>query len=248
MDSCETVAPAVKAGVLIVDDHPVVRQGLSLVIDAEPDLAVCAEAADSAEALAAAGSTHPQVAVIDLSLRDGDAAPLIKSLRTKYPSLRVVVLSMHNERLHAERVLRAGAQAYVMKQEGTEHVIDAIRTVLRGGTWVGASARAALLLRAADPTRRTSPDGRLDLDLLTDREFEVFSLMGRGLTPAELAARLGVSAKTIDTFRERIKSKLGLPSAHALLVQAIEYVLGESNRPPPPPSLPPHPLRRRRRP
>jgi DNA-binding NarL/FixJ family response regulator len=215
--------------VLIVDDHPVVREGLAMLIGAEPDLAVCGEAADSPQALAAAESTHPAVAVVDLSLRDGDAAPLIRALRTKYPSLRVVVLSIHNERLHAERALRAGAHAYVMKQEGTDHVLDAIRTVLRGGTWVGDTVRSELLLRAADPQRRPSLDGQLPLDRLTDREFEVFSLMGRGLTPAELAARLGVSVKTIDTFRERIKSRLGLASGHALLLRAMEYALSEDH-------------------
>jgi DNA-binding NarL/FixJ family response regulator len=217
---------------MIVDDHRVVRQGLAMLINAEPDLAVCGEATDAEEAMAVAAAVRPDVVLADLSLRDGDAGPLIRAMRTKFPATRVLVLSMHSETLHAERVLRAGAVGYVMKEEATAGVLAAIRAVLRGEVWISERVRSKLISRSIDPGGPPAAATDLPLDLLTDREFEVFALLGQGLTSAEMAQRLGVSVKTVDAFRERIKPKLGLRSGHALLLRAIEYALGEAHLPP----------------
>ena len=228
LESPPPAAPVRRAGVLLVDDHPLVRQGLAMVINAEPDLVVCAEAGGTAEALKAlAEPGNVAVAVVDLSLPEGDGAVLIRQMLARRPNLAVLVLSMHSEGLHAERVLRAGARGYVMKHEATDSVLTAIRTVLRGGVWVSEKIRSRMIGLALDPEAGADAD----LRQMTDREVEVFALLGRGLAPAEIGRRLGVSVKTVDTHRERIKTKLGLRSGGELLRRAIGHAMGEDLRP-----------------
>ena len=168
-----------KARVLLVDDHPVVRRGLALMIDAESDLAVCGEADDFEHALESVARLTPEVAVVDISLSGRSGIDLIKELRNKAPELPILVLSMHDESLQAERALRAGAKGYIMKREATANVIGAIRHVLKGGIYLSDRMSARLLGRMAD-----SPGGaRSPLERLSDREMEIFNLIGQGLSP-----------------------------------------------------------------
>jgi len=207
--------------VLIVDDHPVVRQGLRILIQGEPDLMVCAEAGTAGEALRAAGEHHPDVAVIDLALKDASGLELIKDLRVRYPDVALLVLSMSDEDLYAERALRAGARGYVMKEVGTERLIQAIRCVHAGGIYLSDTMQSRLLGRLVDgpASAETFP-----LDRLSDRELEVFELIGRGKGTREIAAHLHLSPKTIETYRAHIKEKLNLANAAQLVQRAVQHV------------------------
>jgi len=211
------------ARVLIVDDHPVVREGLTEVINQTSDLAVCGEADSAADALEVIGAADPDVAVVDLSLRDSRGLDLIKDIRVRFPKLRVLVLTMRDETFYAERALRAGARGYVTKDKGTEEVVGAIRAVLAGEVYLSRQM-AARMLRSIVPGEDTggeSPTGRL-----TDRELEVFRMIGTGLSTSEIAGKLHLSVKTIESYRERIKDKLGLDGAAELLKRAIQWAHG----------------------
>ncbi len=215
--------PRRKSRILLVEDHPIVRQGLALLINEEPDLEVCGHAEDVEGGHAAARTLRPDLVVVDLFLKGGDGLTLVKTLREEQPDLPTLVLSMHQESLHAERALRAGARGYVMKEEATAHVLRAIRKVLGGEVCVSDRVASRLLSRAVDGGGR----GGGPLERLSDREFEVFSLLGQGVGPREIAERLSLSVKTVDAHRENIKSKLGIKSGPALLRFAIEYSMGE---------------------
>ena len=215
-----------KASVLLVDDHPVVRHGLARFIDKEPDLAVCGEADDAHEALAAIERLRPDVVVADLSLKGRPGLELVKDVEARFPGLPVLVLSMHDEGLWAERVLRAGARGYIMKQEATEQVVDALRRVLRGEVWVSAAMSARLLQRLAK-ARPAAAGAGSPLESLTDREMLVFQLIGSGLGTREIAERLSVSVKTAESHREHIKAKLNLASGTELLRYAIVCALDD---------------------
>ncbi|PYJ99585.1 MAG: DNA-binding response regulator [Verrucomicrobia bacterium] len=193
-----------KQKVLLVDDHPVVREGLAERINRERDLVVCGEAQNAREALRAVASLQPDIVILDLSLPKGHGLELVKDLRTLHPDLRVVVFSMHDESVFAERALRAGAHGYVMKQEPPERLLVAIRTVLRGDYLTHSVAR------------------------LSDRELEIFQLIGQGVSTRKIADRLGRSIKTIETHRTRIKEKLAVKSAAELVHRATCWV--ESDR------------------
>jgi DNA-binding NarL/FixJ family response regulator len=212
--------PNGKVRVLLVDDHPVVRQGLARLINDEPDLVVCGEAESAGQALELAERLRPDVAVIDISLGGNDGLELLKDLRNRLPQMTTLVLSMHDESLYAERVLRAGAKGYVTKQEAPEKVMTAIRRVLGGEIYVS-EKMAAKLLKAMTGPRQAQSDS--PLDRLSDRELQVFRLIGSGMSVREIAEKLFLSVKTIETHREHIKEKLNLKSSSELLRYAVQY-------------------------
>ena len=206
--------------VLIVDDHPIVRHGLARMIEQHEDLSVCCEADNAADALELIESDSPDVAVVDLSLKHSNGLDLIKDAHLRKADLPILVLSMRDESVYAERALRAGARGYITKDEATANVIEGIRKVVAGEIYLSRKMVGKVLRNivpgsapAAHATAR-----------LTDREMEVLERIGTGLTTAEVAAALQLSGKTIETYRERIKQKLGLADAPELLRYAIEWV------------------------
>ena len=211
-------AAARKQAVLLVDDHALVRHGLSEIINGEGDLCVFGEAATPEEALAAVGRARPDLAIVDLGLGDADGLELVKALLARHPGLPVLVCSMHHESVYAERALRAGARGYVMKQEPNATVLAAIRRVLSGEIHVGERVASRMLLKLVNPQAAGSEPG---VEQLSDREFEVFRFLGRGSGPSEIARLLGVSVKTVETYRDHIKRKLGLPNGRELLRAAM---------------------------
>jgi DNA-binding NarL/FixJ family response regulator len=215
-----------KAAVLIVDDHPVVRHGLAQFINQEDDLFVVGQAGDAHEAMKQIEDLQPDVVMADLSLRDRPGLELIKDIEAKHPKLPVLVLSMHDESLWAERVLRAGARGYIMKQEATDKVVYAIRRVMTGEIWVSDSI-AARMLQKLSKGRPTAGEGS-PLEALTDRELVIFQMVGLGLSVKEIANRLSLSAKTVEAHREHIKEKLNLKSSVELLRYAILCTLDDT--------------------
>jgi DNA-binding NarL/FixJ family response regulator len=210
--------------VLVVDDHPLVRERVAELINQEPDLAVCGEAEDANGALAAVKQHSPDVAIIDITLKDTYGIELIKQLKNLYPKLPILVLSMHDESLYGERALRAGAKGYLTKQEASKKVVDALRRVLRGEIYVSEKLSGTLVQRVAG---NKSAEGGSPVDVLSDRELEVFQLLGQGLTVREVAERLFISVKTVEAHREHIKQRLNFKSSAELLRFAIQYTLQE---------------------
>jgi DNA-binding NarL/FixJ family response regulator len=217
-------AGVVKKKVLVVDDHPIVRERIAELINQEPDLAVCGEAEDAARALEAVAGHRPDVAIVDISLKDSYGIELVRQLKELHPDLPTLVLSMHEESMYGERALRAGAKGYLTKQEASKKVVDAVRRVLRGGIYVSDKLAALLVRKVAGGTSEKGGDL---VDTLTDREREVFQLLGQGLTVREVADRLSVSAKTVEAHREHIKRKLNFKTSSELLRFAIQYTLQE---------------------
>ena len=205
---------------LIVDDHPIVRQGLRQLLEAEPDITVCGEAETPSAALQAAEKTNPDMAIVDLSLKDGSGLELIKDLKIRHPHLAILVLSMHDEAVYAERALRAGALGYIMKEKAPSRVVQALRTIQEGDVYLS-EAMAATILRKVAGKPSTTKDQLVGE--LSDRELEVFELIGQGISTREIAERLHLSGKTIETYRENIKRKLGLRNASELLQHAIQW-------------------------
>jgi DNA-binding NarL/FixJ family response regulator len=216
-----------KRSILLIDDHPIVRQGLAQLINQEPDLHVASEAASAREALEVLEKEVPDIAIVDISLDDRSGIELIKDLRARDPNLPVLVLSMHDEALYAERALRAGAKGYIMKQEATEKVMTAIRKALEGQIYVSERMAARLLDQfvSAKPGEEESPLGRL-----SDRELEIFSMIGRGLGTREIANKLFLSFKTVEAHREHIKEKLKLRSGTELMRMAVQHALESPKR------------------
>ena len=210
--------------ILIVDDHSLVREGLRLRISAYPDLEVCGEAASEEEALALVKETDPGLVIIDISLKSGHGIQLIKRVKAISPNTKMLVSSGFQESLYAERALRAGALGYLNKQDSGEKVIDAIRTVLRGERYVSPAITQRLVSQAlGNQVESTNP-----LDLLSDRELEIFRMIGNGKTSGAIAEALFLSSHTIDTHRENIKRKLGLKNAAELNCQAVQFLLENS--------------------
>jgi len=205
--------------VLVVDDHPIVRVGIRQMVAAEPDLSVCGEAATAEAALALARGTRPDLAIVDLSLGASSGLQLIRELHDVDPALRVLVLSMHDESLFAERALRAGARGYIMKREAIDGLIGAVREVLAGRVFLSPALSQQVLERIG----RNGADLAGRLGGLTDRELEVFELIGRGLTTSAIAGRLEVSVKTVETYRSNIKTKLDLKDANDLIRYAVSW-------------------------
>jgi DNA-binding NarL/FixJ family response regulator len=215
-----------KSQILIVDDHPAVREALAMRIGRQPDLKVCGEAADVSEALRLIAETDPEVAVIDISLKSGNGIDLIKRIRDRNDRVRVLVWSMHSESLYAERALRVGALGYITKDQATDRIVEAIRRVLEGRVWLSDAMAERLLQRAVGVGR---PEvARSPLDALADRELEVFRLIGAGVKTAEIAERLHLSVKTVETYRDRIRQKLDLSDGTKLAQYAAQWVLENS--------------------
>jgi DNA-binding NarL/FixJ family response regulator len=210
--------------VLIVDDHALVRRGLAELIDQQADLEVCGEAEDISEALDIIEREQPDFAVVDISLKDGSGLELIKQVKARYPDVRMLALSMHDEKLFAERALRAGAEGYLNKQEPAEKVIEAIRAVLDGRVYLSDEMADRVLHRLVDKDESV---GESLVDTLSDRELEVLELIGRGLTTRQIANELHLSRKTIDTYRDHLKSKLQLKTANELVRYAVAWTLGQ---------------------
>jgi DNA-binding NarL/FixJ family response regulator len=209
--------------VLIVDDHPIVRQGLAQAISRQPDLHVCAEADSAAQALEFLEDIAPDVALVDLSLKDVTGFQLIKSIRALRPAMPILVISMHEESRYAERALRAGAKGYIMKDSGIEEIVSAVRRVLEGRVYLSEELMPELLNKAFGPLGAEEASPVL---LLSDREFEVFQLIGQGLTTRQIAERLRIGGKTVETYKAQIKKKLNLRSPVELHQQAFEWVQG----------------------
>lgn len=214
-------ADRVRQRVLIVDDHPMMRQGLAQLINHEPDLRACCEAETAAQALQIAADRKPDLVLLDISLPDRSGLELIKDLRALHAELPVLVVSMHDELVFAERVLRAGARGYIMKQEGGKRMMQAIRRVLSGQIYV--SERMAVKILEIFSGQR--PEGsRSPLDRLSDREFEVFQLVGQGRSTREIADWLHLSTKTVEVHRLHIKQKLQLRSMAELIRHAVCWI------------------------
>jgi len=213
-----------KARVLLVDDHPIVREGLARVIDQEPDLTVCGTAVDARQALAAVESSAPDVAIIDVSLNGSHGIELVKDLKARHPGLHVLMLSMHDESLYAERALRAGAKGYVMKREPPQRLLQAIRGVVAGGLYFSEAVTASVLEHVAGTRRGSSA---LPMDKLSDRELQILELIGQGRTTRQIAEELHVSVKTVQAHREHLKEKLQLDSATTLARFAVNWVESE---------------------
>jgi len=209
-----------KHGVFIVDDHPLVREGLTNLINRQSDLVVCGEAKDSAEAIDGMTKARPDVAIIDISLTNESGLELIKQLVKQFPQVALIVLSMHDEALYAERALRAGARGYVMKHETSKSVLASIRRVIGGDTYVSERIvnRMALRLTSARRPLASSP-----VERLSDRELEIFQLLGQGRTPSEIARDLNLSLKTVQAYCARAKEKFGVTSLTQLLRAAIRW-------------------------
>jgi DNA-binding NarL/FixJ family response regulator len=204
-----------------VDDHPVVREGLAMLLAMQPDLQVCGEAEDLPGALALLASNQPDLAIIDISLKKGNGIDLIGSIKDRHPATRVLVWSMYAENLYAERSLRAGAQGYLHKGRATSHLLDAIRAVLAGKVYVSEEVANELLSRVVGGKKgECSP-----IDLLSNRELEAFQLIGHGQTTEKIAELMNVSPKTVETYRARIKEKLGLGNVTELVQRATQWVL-----------------------
>ena len=206
--------------ILIVDDHPLVRTGLAQLIGDCPDLEVCGEAGDMAEALKLVATKRPDLAIIDLSLAGGSGLDLIERIKARHKDVLMLVASMHDETLYAERVLAAGARGYINKQEAQDRIIQAVRQVLAGKVYLSQQMTERMLSGMVD----ARADKR-DIDTLSNRELQVFELIGRGVTGSQIAERLNLSTKTIETHQARIKKKLGLASAHELTQRAIRWVM-----------------------
>lgn len=207
-----------KKRVFIVDDHAIVRQGLSLIINQEEDMVVCGDAAGQLEALSLLREIKPDVAVIDISLKEGSGLELIKHIRERGMTFPLLVLSMHDEALYAERTLRAGANGYIMKERADEAVIDGLRTVMKGELYVSAVIQSRMLRQYIDGEKETG------VESLSDRELQIFEFIGQGISTQAIADRLGLSVKTIDAHRVRIKKKINAETASQLVQQAVRWV------------------------
>ena len=222
-----------KVKLVLVDDHPLVREGLVNLIAQEADLQICGEASNEPQALEIIRTVQPRVAIVDISLENGSGIELIKSIKDLFPAVTVLVLSMHDEALYAERALRAGARGYIMKREAAKKVIQAIRCVLAGQFYVSDKIAALMAERFVEgrPAEIVSP-----IEQLSNRELEVFQLLGLGHNTRQIADHLHVGFKTVQAYSARIKEKLGLANATELLREAIRW---HESRPPenPPDSL-----------
>jgi len=209
-----------KKKVLLVDDHALMRQGLELLVNQQPDLEVCAQAETVHQAMEAIKAHPPDIVVTDITLKESNGIELIKDIRIHWPDMLVVVLTMHNETFYAERVLRAGARGFVTKSEPPTNVLAAIRAVLTGQIYVSEKLASQMIGKL---TGKNMEPGGLLLDKLSDREFEVFELIGQGMEVRQIASQLHLSIKTVETHRDNIRKKLDLDSSTDLLKYALQW-------------------------
>jgi DNA-binding NarL/FixJ family response regulator len=205
-----------------VEDHPIVRHGLRAMIDDEADLAVCGEASGVAEALPLVRETKPDVTVVDIALGPENGLDLIRQAHEEFPDMPLLALSMHDEAVYGERALRAGAKGYIMKKEAMDKMLTAIRRVLTGELYVSEAMAARLVNKLINPAGRDAASG---VESLSEREFQVFRLIADGVGPSEIAQRLSVSVKTIETHREHIKEKLGLKTGPELTRFSLQWAM-----------------------
>ena len=210
-----------KARVLLIDDHAILRQGLAQLINQEADMAVCGEAEEAPKGFEAVNTLKPDVAVVDISLKGGNGLELIKNIKASHPNLPILVLSMHDESLYAERALRAGGLGYIMKEEAAESVIAGIRKVLKGEIVLSDKMQAKLLHQLVSGRLK---QGGSAIDTLSDRELEVFRMIGEGRSTRQIAEDLHLSVRTVEAYREYIKEKLNLKNATELVQQAFQWV------------------------
>jgi DNA-binding NarL/FixJ family response regulator len=219
------IADRPKARILIVDDHPIVRQGVAQIVNLQPDLQLCCEAGNIAEAIAAAERCPHDLAIVDISLEGVSGLSLVSTLTARFPLLPIVVMSFHEETLYAERALRLGAKGYIMKDQATIHILAAIRRILNGGIYLSDAMHDQILQRVRSPSLES---GVVDVaDSLTNREFEVLRLVGLGFGTRDIAEKLNRSVKTVETHRANIKEKLGLKTATELARFAALWVEGD---------------------
>lgn len=212
-------APTRPTRILLVDDHPLVREGLAEVLGREPDLVICGEAEDRRHALDLIPTAKPDLAIIDLALKKSHGLELIKDIRALFPKVLMLVVSMQDEGLNAERAIQSGARGYITKAEATVNVVQAVRTVLRGEVFASPHLISRMLLHPGQTGSSHGPD----LNALSDRELQVFELIGQGLARQEIAARLNLAISTLETHRARIRDKLGFKDAQELLQAAIRF-------------------------
>jgi len=210
-----------KTRIIVVDDHPMVRERLAQLINRESDLVVCCEAEDAEQAMHHIVVHKPDMAIVDLSLKETDGLVLIKDIRSRMPGLPILVLSMHDETMYVERVLRAGARGYITKEEATQKVMTAIRRVLSGDIYVSDRMSGQVLEKIA--TGQINPEIR-QVSVLSDRELDVFRRIGKGHSTKQIAESIKISHKTVESYRARIRAKLGIHSSTHLLQQAIQFV------------------------
>ena len=212
-----------KTRILVVDDHPIVRRGITMLITAEADLDVCSEASGLSQAMHAFRESKPDLIIADVSLENGSGLELIKELVAQQPHVKILVCSMHDEALFAERALRAGAKGYISKDQATVELTSAIRQVLKGGIYLSERMTDLMLSRSVSPGEmepKKSP-----VESLSDRELEVFEQIGHGVTTRQIAEKLHLSPKTVETYRENIKAKLNLSNSTQLTKSAVQWVL-----------------------
>jgi DNA-binding NarL/FixJ family response regulator len=209
-----------KAKVVLVDDHPLVREWLATLINQQSDLQVCGEADSAPKAMQVIGAVNPEIAIVDISMEGGSGIELIKNIKASHPDVMVIVLSMHDEALYAERALRAGARGYIMKREATKGVLQAIRCVLGGKLYLSDKMAMMMAEKFVDGGPKTAGSR---IEKLSDRELEVFQLLGRGYGTRQIGEELHVSFKTVQAFCARIKEKLKLSSATELLREAVRW-------------------------
>lgn len=213
-----------KRRVFIVDDHPITRQGVRMVVDREADMVICGEAGNTALGIELISRSVPDLVIIEIALKNGSGLELVKNLKTLLPDLPVLVMSIHDETLYAERSLRAGARGYIMKREASEKVVVAIRRVLSGDLYLSEKMKEKMLHRLV---KSRHDEVVFTIDTLSDRELEVFQLIGNGYSTRQIAAKLSLSIKTIDSYREHLKLKLRLGKGADLVRYAIQWVRSE---------------------
>jgi DNA-binding NarL/FixJ family response regulator len=209
-----------KHRVMLVDDHAILREGFAEIINSKPDLQVCGQASTAGRALDGVGRLKPDLVVVDISLQGSSGLELIKTLKAMHPRLPMLVLSMHEESLYAERALRAGALGYVMKREDSKTILEAIRTVVKGELFVSQSVRDQMLREFVD---RKAPESWVPMGHLTDRELEVLELIGQGRTTGQIAKQLHISTSTVETHRVHLKEKLHVKNVPELMRVAVEW-------------------------
>lgn len=227
MNTVAKNAGATPRRVFVVDDHPLIREGLAAQLANQPNMVLCGEAEDVAEAIARTAEAEPDLVIVDISLKNGNGIDLVKRLKAKDPSLVILVWSMHPENLYAERALRAGARGYVSKSKSANEIMEAVQTVLDGKTYLSPEMSEKLLGRVIGGQKAIEASS---LETLTDRELETFGLLGQGLTTQQIASKMHVSRKTVETYRARIKEKLGLANAVELIQHSVQWVLDKTEQ------------------
>lgn len=211
--------------ILLVDDHAMLREGLAGFLTKQSDFEICGEASGAPEAMRLVLEQKPDVVIVDISLKSGHGIELIKQIHAQDEKIKMLVLSMHDESLFAERAIRAGAMGYLNKEQSRTQILDAIRTILDGQVFLSEAMTARMLTRTMG---KAGDENRSPIETLSDRELEVFELIGQGLTVREIAEKLQLSPKTVETYRENIKTKLDIANATELIRHAVQWVMNES--------------------